>query len=51
MKNKNLRFFNLILELGWNSQPTRAVIMEDCEVPEENLLGGLGNGFNIAMKV
>lgn len=25
--------------------------MEDCEVPEENLLGGLGNGFNIAMKV
>ncbi|KAL1915094.1 uncharacterized protein VTP21DRAFT_7575 [Calcarisporiella thermophila] len=37
-------------KLGWNSQPTRAVIMEDCQVPEENLLGGEGRGFNIAMR-
>ncbi|OZJ02370.1 Isobutyryl-CoA dehydrogenase, mitochondrial [Bifiguratus adelaidae] len=37
-------------KLGWNSQPTRAVILEDCEVPEENLLGSEGQGFSIAMK-
>lgn len=47
---KGLKFGANEKKLGWNSQPTRAVIMEDCEVPEENLLGGLGNGFNIAMK-
>lgn len=37
-------------KLGWNCQPTRQVIMQEVEVPEENLLGGEGNGFNIAMK-
>eukprot|EP00051_Salpingoeca_urceolata_P022726 m.376246 g.376246 ORF g.376246 m.376246 type:complete len:426 (-) comp20016_c3_seq1:78-1355(-) len=37
-------------KLGWNSQPTRAVIFEDCRVPVENLLGQEGQGFNIAMK-
>lgn len=37
-------------KLGWNSQPTSAVILEDCKVPVENLLGGEGNGFKIAMK-
>ncbi len=28
--------------MGWNSQPTRAVIFEDAEVPAENLIGSLG---------
>ncbi|KAI8873387.1 cog1960: acyl-CoA dehydrogenase [Ramicandelaber brevisporus] len=37
-------------KMGWNSQPTRAVIMDNCIVPKENLLGGEGNGFKIAMK-
>ncbi|RUS29791.1 acyl-CoA dehydrogenase/oxidase [Jimgerdemannia flammicorona] len=37
-------------KLGWNSQPTRAVILEDCTVPAENLVGGEGQGFTIAMK-
>ncbi|KAG0003991.1 Isobutyryl-CoA dehydrogenase, mitochondrial [Entomortierella chlamydospora] len=37
-------------KLGWNSQPTRAVILEDCEVPVENLVGPEGKGFSIAMK-
>lgn len=37
-------------KVGWNSQPTRAVIMEDCVVPESNILGTLNNGFKIAMK-
>ena len=36
-------------KLGWNSQPTRAVILEDCRVPVGNILGGEGNGFKIAM--
>lgn len=27
----------------------RSVIMEDCEVPVENLIGAEGQGFSIAM--
>ncbi|KAI7800524.1 isobutyryl-CoA dehydrogenase, mitochondrial isoform X1 [Triplophysa rosa] len=37
-------------KIGWNSQPTRAVIFEDCAVPVTNRLGAEGEGFNIAMK-
>ena len=37
-------------KLGWNSQPTCAVIMEDCRIPAANLLGMEGQGFTIAMK-
>ncbi|KAL0481508.1 isobutyryl-CoA dehydrogenase [Acrasis kona] len=37
-------------KLGWNSQPTRSVVMDACKVPKENLLGGEGEGFKIAMK-
>ncbi|XP_069004449.1 isobutyryl-CoA dehydrogenase, mitochondrial [Embiotoca jacksoni] len=37
-------------KVGWNSQPTRAVIFEDCAVPVSNRLGEEGQGFNIAMK-
>ena len=36
-------------KLGWRTQPTCSVIMEDCRVPVDNLLGGIGNGFKIAM--
>lgn len=39
-----------VLQVGWNSQPTRAVIFEDCAVPVANRLGEEGQGFNIAMK-
>jgi isobutyryl-CoA dehydrogenase len=38
-------------KVGWNSQPTRAVILEDCHVPAGNIIGKLGQGFSIAMKV
>nr|XP_006642359.1 PREDICTED: isobutyryl-CoA dehydrogenase, mitochondrial [Lepisosteus oculatus] len=37
-------------KVGWNSQPTRAVIFEDCAVPVASRLGEEGQGFNIAMK-
>lgn len=37
-------------QVGWNSQPTRAVIFEDCAVPVTNRIGNEGQGFLIAMK-
>ncbi len=36
-------------KLGWNSQPTAAVIFENCRVPVANRLGVEGQGFRIAM--
>lgn len=38
-----------LLKVGWNSQPTRAVILEDCVVPSSHMIGDEGQGFNIAM--
>ncbi|NJO13573.1 MAG: hypothetical protein HC872_09015, partial [Gammaproteobacteria bacterium] len=29
-------------KMGWNAQPTRQVILEDCKVPVANLLGREG---------
>jgi len=37
-------------KLGWKTQPTSAVIFEDCRVPAANLLGQEGDGFKFAMK-
>ncbi len=34
---------------GWHSQPTAALILDNVRVPKENLVGGLGQGFRIAM--
>src|SRR6202171_2403577 len=36
-------------KMGWNAQPTRAVIFENARVPVANRLGGEGIGFKIAM--
>jgi alkylation response protein AidB-like acyl-CoA dehydrogenase len=36
-------------KLGWHSQPTRAVLFDDCRVPVANRLGKEGEGFSIAM--
>lgn len=36
-------------KLGMRGSPTCELIFEDCEVPEENLLGGAGRGVNILM--
>lgn len=36
-------------KMGWNAQPTRAVLFEDARVPVANRLGEEGIGFKIAM--
>jgi alkylation response protein AidB-like acyl-CoA dehydrogenase len=36
-------------KLGWKSQPTAAVIFENCRVPVTNRIGNEGDGFKIAM--
>ncbi|AZI36657.1 acyl-CoA dehydrogenase [Caenibius tardaugens NBRC 16725] len=36
-------------KLGWHSQPTAQLILEDARIPVENLVGGEGEGFKIAM--
>ena len=37
-------------KMGWNSQPTAAVLFEDCRVPVANRIGKEGQGFRIAMQ-
>jgi hypothetical protein len=36
-------------KLGWHSQPTAMVILEQCQVPVANRVGAEGQGFKIAM--
>ena len=36
-------------KMGWNAQPTRAVIFDNARVPVANRLGAEGDGFRIAM--
>ncbi len=36
-------------KLGWHSQPTAQLIMDGVRVPAENMVGGEGEGFRIAM--
>jgi alkylation response protein AidB-like acyl-CoA dehydrogenase len=36
-------------KMGWNAQPTRAVMFEDARIPVENRLAAEGSGFRIAM--
>lgn len=37
------------MQLGWCTQPTRQVIMEDVRVPSSNRIGEEGQGSKIAM--
>ena len=36
-------------KMGWNAQPTRQVIMDNCRVPVAHRVGPEGTGFKIAM--
>jgi alkylation response protein AidB-like acyl-CoA dehydrogenase len=36
-------------KLGIRGAPTTDVVLENVEVPEENVLGGVGNGFKVTM--
>lgn len=44
-----LSFGGLEDKMGWRSQPTRQVQLDDAPVPGENLLGEEGQGFRYAM--
>ena len=46
---KGLSFGALEDKMGWRSQPTRAVQLDGCFVPAQNLLGQTGMGFSYAM--
>jgi len=36
-------------KMGWNAQPTRAVVFDNVRIPATNRLGAEGDGFKIAM--
>lgn len=46
---EGLSFGGLEDKMGWRSQPTRQVQLDDCLVPHDNLLGEQGRGFSYAM--
>jgi alkylation response protein AidB-like acyl-CoA dehydrogenase len=46
---EGLSFGALEDKMGWRSQPTRQVQMDDCPVPAGDLLGEEGQGFRYAM--
>jgi alkylation response protein AidB-like acyl-CoA dehydrogenase len=46
---KGLTFGANEKKMGWNAQPTRAVMMDGVRVPAESRLGAEGDGFRIAM--
>ena len=45
---QGLSFGCLEDKMGWRSQPTRQVQLDDCKTPIENLLGEVGHGFSYA---
>ncbi len=44
-----LSFGALEDKMGWRSQPTRQVQLDDCAIPADNLIGEEGRGFSYAM--
>jgi alkylation response protein AidB-like acyl-CoA dehydrogenase len=44
-----LSFGALEDKMGWKSQPTRQVQLDDCQIPADNLIGEEGRGFAYAM--
>lgn len=47
--SEGLSFGGLEDKMGWRSQPTRQVQMDDCKIPATHLLGTQGQGFKYAM--
>ena len=47
---KGLSFGVKEQKLGWNCQPTTAVYFENCEIPQDNLIGFEHKGFQIALE-
>ncbi len=37
-------------KMGWSAQPTAMVLLDQCRVPQKNLLGESGKGFSYAMQ-
>ena len=48
--NPGLSFGAQEKKLGWHSQPTAMVVLEECRVPVANRIGAEGQGFRIAMQ-
>ena len=46
---KGLSFGSKLDKLGMRGSNTYPVFFEDCEVPEDNVLGGVGNGVKVLM--
>lgn len=46
-----LKFGKKENKLGMRASETAEVVMEDCRIPEENILGELGEGFIQSMKI
>lgn len=46
---KGIEFGKKEKKMGWNSQPTAIVNLENVKVSQENILGNIGEGFKIAM--
>lgn len=44
-----LSFGNNEKKMGWNSQPTRQVMLDDVRIPVANRIGDEGHGFKFAM--
>jgi len=44
-----LSFGNDEKKMGWNSQPTRHVLLDDVRIPAANRIGDEGHGFKFAM--
>jgi isobutyryl-CoA dehydrogenase len=47
--SKGLSFGKNEVKLGWNTQPTAAVMFDDVRVPATRMVGEEGDGFKIAM--
>ena len=47
---EGLSFGGLERKMGWQSQPTRQVQFDNCNIPAGNLVGEEGKGFTYAMK-